>query len=246
MSGSEICLRDGVEVMLVHPAYRDRVDARWFHPGFWGDRARPVDSGGRGSAWFICDDNVSVVLREYRRGGLIARLSEKSYAFTTESRVRSFAEFRLLNRMVGMGLPVPRPVAAMYRKTNPLRYQAAIIVERLERTTPLADLVSTLDDEGWQRVGQTVRRFHDAGIQHADLNCFNILLRGGEVFLIDFDRGRLVGNSAPTAGWKKANLDRLHRSLSKVLGGADGDSLRQCWQAFRRGYQSSLSTPGAA
>ncbi|EMP54014.1 3-deoxy-D-manno-octulosonic-acid kinase [Marinobacter santoriniensis NKSG1] len=246
MSGSEICLRDGVEVMLIHPAYKDRVEARWFHPGFWGARARPVDSGGRGSAWFISDDDVSAVLREYRRGGLIARLSEKNYVFTTESRVRSFAEFRLLNRMVGMGLPVPRPVAAMYRKINPLRYEAAIIVERLENTKPLADLVSSLDDEDWYRVGRTVRQFHDAGIQHADLNCFNILLRGGEAFLIDFDRGRLVGDSAPGAGWKKTNLDRLHRSLSKVSGDADGDSLRRSWQAFMRGYQSPLSTPGAA
>lgn len=178
-----------------------------------------------------------LVLREYRRGGLMAKISRNTYIFTGESAVRSFAEFRLLDHLVGMGLPVPRPVAASYRKTTPVNYQAALIIERLEEATPLADLIASLDDRAWQVLGGTIRRFHDAGVRHADLNCFNVLVRGGEFFLIDFDKGRIMEASSSTR-WKDANLNRFARSLRKVAGAA---AQVRVWEPFMHGYNGSQS-----
>lgn len=238
MAESEIYLRENGSRLLVHPDYRNEVTGAWFNPGYWGDRARPVSSGGRGGAWFITAGSQKVVLREYLRGGLIAKISRKAYVFTGESAVRSFAEFRLLNQLVGMALPVPRPVAAWYRKTSLLRYQAALIIEKLERTTPLAELITSLDDGAWQRLGGTVRRFHDAGVRHADLNCFNVLVRDGEFFLIDFDKGRIIDGNA-SARWKAANLERFARSLRKVAGEA---AQARVWEPFMHGYHGSQST----
>lgn len=237
MAESEICLRENGSWLLVHPNYRDEVTDAWFNPTYWADRACPVSSGGRGGAWFIAAGSHKVVLREYRRGGLMARVSEDSYVFTRESAVRSFAEFRLLNRLVGMGLPVPPPVAAWYRKTSVLKYRAAIIIEKLENTTPLADLIGSLDVGAWQVLGGTVRRFHDAGVYHADLNCFNVLVRDGEFFLIDFDKGRIVKGSA-SARWKTANLNRFSRSLRKIAGEAVQAGV---WESFMCGYNGSPS-----
>ena len=57
--------------MLVHPDYRGRVTADWFNADYWGDKARPVSSGGRGGAWFVRAGDDRLVLREYRRGGLM-------------------------------------------------------------------------------------------------------------------------------------------------------------------------------
>lgn len=238
MAESEICLRENGSRLLVHPDYRDDVTGAWFNPGYWGDRARPVSSGGRGGAWFIAAGTHKVVLREYRRGGLIAKISENAYVFTGESAVRSFAEFRLLNQLVGMELPVPRPVAAWYRKTSLLQYQASLIIEQLERTTPLAELITSLDDEAWKALGGTIRRFHDAGVRHADLNCFNVLIRDGEFFLIDFDKGRIMDTSVSDR-WKAANLERFARSLRKVAGEA---AQARVWESFMHGYHGSQST----
>jgi 3-deoxy-D-manno-octulosonic acid kinase len=83
----------------------------------------------------------------------------------------------------------------------------------------------------WSAVGRCLRRFHDAGVCHADLNAHNILLdEAGKPFLIDFDRGTRRGAGA----WRGANLSRLRRSLDK-LSGADGFNLA-AWTALLEGY----------
>lgn len=235
MVESEICERENGVALLVHPDYQGRVTAAWFDPGYWGDSAEPVSSGGRGGAWFIDADGTGLVLREYRRGGLAARISRRTYAFAAERDVRSFAEFRLLMRLVAMGMPVPKPVAAWYRKVSPVQYQAAIMIERLADTTPLADLIDCLDNDGWYLLGQVIRRFHDAGVRHADLNCFNVLVRDGAFYLIDFDKGCIMPDQA-NPRWKRANLDRFARSLRKV---ADEAVQRRVWVSFMNGYNGS-------
>lgn len=238
MVKSEICIREKASAMLVHPNYKGRLTENWFDADAWGDRARPVSSGGRGGAWFVQAGDDQLVLREYRRGGLMAAFARRAYAFTREADVRSFAEFRLLNTLVSQGLPVPSPVGAWYRKLSPVQYQAAIIVERLQNTLPLADLIIELDDKAWASIGETIRRFHDAGVMHADLNCFNVLVRGEEYFLIDFDKSRLIAGNAP-ARWREANLARLSRSLVKVAG--EG-TWAKVWSYFMNGYNRGMAT----
>jgi 3-deoxy-D-manno-octulosonic acid kinase len=237
MVESEICIRERASAMLIHPDYEGRVTQDWFNAATWGDQARPVSSGGRGGAWFLQAGEDKLVLREYRRGGLVAKFARYAYAFTREADVRSFAEFRLLNAMLSKGLPVPRPVAAWYRKLSPIQYRAAIIIERLENTSPLADLIAELDGDAWESIGETIRRFHDAGVMHADLNCFNVLVRGDEYFLIDFDKSRLTADSAP-ARWKEANLDRFSRSLVKVAG---EHTRARVWSYFMNGYNRGMA-----
>ncbi|MBU2952426.1 3-deoxy-D-manno-octulosonic acid kinase [Marinobacter sp. F3R08] len=237
MVESEICIRERASAMLIHPDYEGRVVENWFNAAYWGEDACPVSSGGRGGAWFLQAGEDSLVLREYRRGGLVAKVSSAAYLYTRESEVRSFAEFRLLNQLVSFGLPVPAPVAAWYRKLSPIQYRAAIIIERLEGTTPLAELFQTLNHEAWAALGATIREFHDAGVRHADLNCFNVLVRGTEYFLIDFDKGAICTPDS-NSGWKEQNLSRLRRSLVKVNAG-ESASLSQAWQAFLAGYRRS-------
>ncbi len=237
MVESEICEREKGSGLLIHPDYEGRVTIDWFKPDYWGERAQPVSTGGRGGAWFLEADGSRLVLREYRRGGLVAKLSEKAYAYTREQDVRSFSEFRLLNQLHRMGLPVPRPVAAWYRKVSPVQYRAAIIIERLDGTVPLAELITQLQPDAWYALGQTIRRFHDAGVRHADLNCFNVLVEGATFYLIDFDKGRIQPSSSASS-WKNANLERFARSLRKVAGEA---AQRKVWDAFMNGYNGSQS-----
>lgn len=217
-------------MLVVNPAYKD-VTEDWFDPAHWGARAQPVSAGGRGSAWFVETEQGDMVLRHYRRGGLVAKIADSSYVFRGKSRVRSFAEFRLLWRLYDKGFPVPRPVAAWYERGPFLQYRAAILVELIPGSQPLGDLVPELDRNDWHRLGRLIRSFHDAGVRHADLNCFNILLSDDGFYLIDFDKGQIL---SPGHAWKQGNLDRLLRSLRKVT---NDNGLEQPWKWFTEGYQ---------
>ena len=185
-----------------------------FAPAFWQSRGQlTAVQGGRGAAWLVGPEG-HWVLRHYRRGGWMARISEDRYGWNGESAVRSFAEWRLLEILAARGLPVPRPVAACYQRSG-LFYRCDLITVRLPHTRSLSQALATgaLPEAVWRTVGQVVAQFHRHGVDHADLNAHNILLGlSGTVSVIDFDRGRLRG----AGSWRRRNLERLHRSLSKV------------------------------
>jgi 3-deoxy-D-manno-octulosonic acid kinase len=168
--------------------------------------------GGRASIAIVGTGAQRWVLRHYRRGGFIARLSRDRYLWLGESRTRSFAEWRLLAELRRRGLPVPAPVAARYVR-GVLTYRADLITEHLANTRTLADAITgaELPREGWEAVGRTIARFHREGVHHADLNANNILL-GSEVYLLDFDRGDIRSRGA----WEQEVLARLRRSLEKI------------------------------
>ena len=235
MTESVASVTDGRAEALVAGPWEASFDWRWFDTAFWARDARAVDAGGRGSAWFI-DARPPMVLRRYQRGGMVARLSRSTYLYLGRERTRSFAEFRLLQYMKARGLPVPAPIAAAIWRTGAMGYQAAILLERLEGSRALGNRVDSLDMDTWRVVGRTIHDFHDAGIDHADLNCFNILLSDDAVYLIDFDKGQLRDQGS---GWRNRNLERLHRSLEKLSWPQDGVSLEQAWAQLLHGYGSA-------
>jgi 3-deoxy-D-manno-octulosonic acid kinase len=211
-----------------------------FEPSFWAARGELVAvSAGRGSAWFIATTPHPWALRHYRRGGCIARFNEDRYMWTAERRVRAFAEWRLLAQLTAQGLPVPKPVAARYRRTG-LTYRCDLLTRRIVGAQPLsAELaVRALADATWRSVGAALARVHAAGVDHADLNAHNILLDAADgVSVIDFDRGKLRGPGA----WSADNLARLQRSLRKICRDLPPDRFADAaWQALMDGYARPL------
>jgi len=208
---------------------------RAFEPACWASRGElsPV-TGGRGSAWFI-GAGGRWVLRHYRRGGAIARLSRDGYVWAGEARVRAFAEWRLLAELVRRGLPVPKPIAARYRRKG-LLYRCDLITQRIAGALPLSVRLShgPLEERMWRDMGAAVARLHAAGADHADLNAHNILIDdAGAVSVIDFDRGRL---RAP-GRWTERNLARLRRSLAKVSRELPPDRFSAAaWNLLLAGY----------
>lgn len=201
----------GRRVIVFDPSRVEQAHPDMFDPQWWGARATPVSVGGRGAAWFVDAPFSASVLRHYRRGGLVARLSRDRYWWSGEERVRSVVEFALLRQAQARGLPVPAPLAAFYAREGST-YRAAILVERIDDVRTLADAANH-GDAPWREVGQAVARMHAAGFDHADLNADNILVDGqGAVHIIDLDRGRM---HAAGGGWQRRNLERLQRSLRK-------------------------------
>ncbi|MFY2764388.1 3-deoxy-D-manno-octulosonic acid kinase [Arenimonas sp. MALMAid1274] len=204
----------GPGAIVFDPVRLRQADARLLDPAHYGAAAQPVQQGGRGSAWFVRGEFGEGVLRHYRRGGLVARISRDGYVWTGEAGVRSVAEFRLLSALRAEGLPVPVPLAAGYWRQG-LVYRAALLVERIPDVRTLAQcLQADVATAPWEAVGRMLAGFHAAGVDHADLNADNILIDAqGAPWLIDFDRSR---RRRTGEAWRRANLARLSRSLAKL------------------------------
>ena len=190
-----------------------------FTAGGWPS-ARPVQgrlrSAGRGNTLLVSDGEREFVLRHYLRGGAVARVNRDTYLWRGAERTRAFVEWRLLARLTEIGLPVPRPAAARYERHG-LCYTADLLTVKEPGITPLSTRIAraAAGDNFWRGIGTGLRRFHDAGVYHADLNAYNVQVDPDDgVFLLDFDRGAI----RPTGEWHWENLARLHRSLRKLKG----------------------------
>ncbi|MDD9999707.1 MAG: 3-deoxy-D-manno-octulosonic acid kinase [Rhodospirillaceae bacterium] len=229
--------RAGSSAVLFRRGEPEPIVAEWFRDRHWRKRNLVVgEQPGRGTVLFVRRGERTWVLRHYRRGGAVARLTADLYLWTGLERTRPFREWRLLRRLHEEGLPVPSPVAAHVRRSG-LTWRGDIITERIADTRSLASAMTAgvIDAGTWEAVGATLRRFHDRGVDHADLNAHNVLLDPGmQVFLVDFDRSAVRSG----AGWKRRNLNRLRRSLDKIIrssGGAFGES---DWRRLLRAYGS--------
>jgi 3-deoxy-D-manno-octulosonic acid kinase len=208
----------GYGAMFTNAAAGVEVGMPWFEPRFWIARGAVVAShAGRGAVTVFEHQDRRFVLRHYRRGGLPALVTRDRYLWLGESRTRAVVEMQLTLRLHAAQLPVPLPVAARYELQGRF-YRADIITEHLPDTQTLAERLAVGDVglQTWAAIGRCIRRFHDFGLCHADLNAHNILLRGDdEVLLVDFDRC-----SRRSSGmWRDANLARLRRSLDALEDG---------------------------
>jgi 3-deoxy-D-manno-octulosonic acid kinase len=212
----------------------------YFDVEFWrSQQAVIAEAIGRGSAWFLETPQGPVVLRQYLRGGWAAKISRQRYLLTTATRSRPFKEFYVLADLFERGLPVPRPVAA-FCEFHGLTSSGAILTATIPSAKTLVDVLLSEDlaarspNGFWERIGRCIRRFHDAGVWHADLNARNILLAADEeVFLIDFDRARFTPGQ-PVSG--QGNLKRLRRSLLKVWPSSDLEQVDYAWNRLMVAY----------
>ena len=221
----------GTEVILYDDALLDHADSALFMPPASAAGA-PSVIGGRGSAWILDRGDAQWVLRHYRRGGVPGKLVRDRYVWIGLRLSRPWWEWRLLDALYKEGLPVPQPVAARVQRGG-LLYRGDLITRRISGAHSLAERVSAGGEVRipWAAVGRCIRRFHDAGVCHADLNAHNVLLDAADaVYLIDFDRGTRRQGGA----WTSANLARLKRSLDK-LSGQGGFNLA-AWGALLEGY----------
>ncbi|TVP50155.1 MAG: 3-deoxy-D-manno-octulosonic acid kinase [Halomonas sp.] len=197
-----------------------------FTANYWRKRDLVVgEAPGRGSSLFLqATPTEQWALRPYRRGGMVAKLSAKRYLWTGIERTRAFRELRLTATLYEQGLPVPRPVASCVTRYG-FTYEAALITVRIDGARALAEqLVNHHADEALlRRVGAMIKRFHQAGLDHVDLNARNILIdTRGTPWLIDLDRCRL----RPPGHWQASNLNRLARSLDKLDVGLTMESIK--------------------
>lgn len=190
---------------------------------------------GRQGVLHLTKMGVPMIMRHYYRGGMPALFSKDLFLFSGFDKSRAYQELRLLENMWKAKLPVPKPVAARCQRMG-LLYRADIIMNEILNSKTLVECLigGELGEVMWQKIGSTIRRFHEHGVHHVDLNANNILIdTDNNVYLIDFDR--CYQKSVP----KLRSLQRLRRSLNKEK--VKYPEMHFCIQKFellQQGYDS--------
>lgn len=220
--------------IIANDNLQNKVDSDWFTDKYWLNQGRLLGtSSGRGSAWMVKSSEKKMMLRHYYRGGIPARFIKDKYFWTGLNKTRSFSEYKLLEKMVGLNLPVPQPIAAQVCKKG-FFYQANILIEYIPHISTFAGFLShDSDTKIWEKVGSTIALFHNHGINHADLNANNILITNERVYLIDFDHS---SQNNPRSLWKKANMNRLKRSIDKLTDDTHIDAINTKWLSLLNAY----------
>jgi 3-deoxy-D-manno-octulosonic acid kinase len=211
-----------------------------FSANYWlQEKAITGTAQGRGKTYFIKHLTDEWVLRHYYRGGLVGKIINDSYLFTGFENTRAAQEFNLLKTLSAHNLPAPKPIAYRIKKSG-LTYQADILTARITDAQDLVAILSSgsANEAVWRKIGRCIKKFHQQGIYHHDLNAHNILIDKSEkVWLIDFDQGE---QRQPNRKWQQANLDRLLRSFNKEKAKLPKFHWQQNdWQTLIEGYFST-------
>ena len=223
------------------PDHLSQVSAQTFNPSTHTGGTPLATGSGRGQALLIQQNGGMHVLRHYRRGGLMARLSRDRFWRTAPHDSRAMREFTLLRLMHSWQLPVPEPMAASHWPRGHFFYEADILVRAIPNS---ANLVQRLQREAleaaeWHALGHAIRQLHEQQVFHADLNAHNLLLDdSGGAWVVDFDKCAVRQGQA----WKPRNLNRLLRSLRKEAGRLPSFYWTEeaDWASFVSGYQNNF------
>ncbi len=161
-----------------------------------------------------------VVIRPYSHGGLLRFFTRDLFLSGT----RSFDEL-ILNEEIRLSeIPTVTPVAAVHQVLIPPFYRPYLLT--LEIPGAL-NLVQYFEEGGPRPIGEALlhkrktirsaglllKKFHQAGFYHGDLQLKNFLVLNDQVFLIDFDRS--YRKPSLTSKERMKNLLRLNRSVDK-------------------------------
>lgn len=184
---------------------------------------------GRGASPVLpLPGGTSMVLRRYRHGGLLGALTRTLLLGPG----RPLSELSVTARAEAAGAPVPHVLClVLWPMWGP--FWSGVIGTREE--TDAEELLAAWRDrptgpELWRllrTVGGAIRRLHDAGVEHRDLQLRNVLIarggpgpgasqRGGSrIVVIDLDRARFHGGRPLSSRRRAANMARLVRSAVK-------------------------------
>ncbi len=198
---------DLVKLRLAEPAVRLSLFAR-------------ATARGRGTTPVIpVNRDLQMILRRYRHGGIFAALTGTLFWGPQ----RALRELDVTARAEASAAPVPHALClVLWPVAGPL--WSALIGTRMEsQSLDLLEALRLPEDRGARRrlvceVGGAVRRLHDAGVEHHDLQLRNILVTREtqrRIVVVDLDRARFHVRGTMPPNRRARNLGRLARSAVK-------------------------------
>ena len=171
----------------------------------------------RGAEAVIYLDNDRIVKKRVKKGYRLKKLDNDLRGQRTRR------EATVLQKLAEKGIPGPEFFGSDDEETLEMEY---IDGERL------ADCLSKNNvSKIMKRVGEVVALFHDAGMAHGDLTTSNMILRDGEVHLIDF------GLSFFSRKTEDKAVD-IHL-LKEALEAKHYDVYEEALTGFKKGYKKS-------
>lgn len=163
---------------------------------------------------------MRMVVRKYSHGGLLRFLNRDLFLLGA----RSFEELSLTEEIRSSGIPTIQPIGAIHQTAVYPFYRAYLLsleiphaknlIQYFEENGPNLSRENLLRKRKTiQEAGLLLRRFHQAGFFHNDLQLKNLLVVEDQVLLIDFDRS--YHKTKLSVREKTKNLLRLNRSVEK-------------------------------
>jgi 3-deoxy-D-manno-octulosonic acid kinase len=179
---------------------------------------RPLPGGRGGVRAYDLGGRLAVVLRPYRRGGLVARLNSDVYCGV---RSRPARELAVTESLRVLGVPTVEMLAAATRWLVPGCYRGAVVSREVADAVNLWEYLQRVEAPERARAcaatAAVTRLLHDRGAVHPDLNLQNYLIRRRgadlDVRIIDCDGVRLGRVGARD---RQAAFDRLCRSIRRL------------------------------
>ena len=226
---SNLLIQDNENIIIYADDLIKDINGDFFEANQWlENKSDDVNVFGRGEAIFFRHQNLKCVLKHYYRGGILGRYIRDRYLWTGIDGSRSIREFRRLEKLSAMGLPVPKPIGARVKKSG-ATYTADLITIEIENSKTLSELIidDDADNNVWKAIGKCLHLFNNKEIYHPDLNTNNILIDDElNVYLIDFDTSSRLHQKISS---KRSTLDRFHRSLKKTYKSSNKNFLESDW-----------------
>jgi 3-deoxy-D-manno-octulosonic acid kinase len=201
------------EVLAYLPEHEVSVREVAAHP----QALPPSGRGGRSPLRRVLAPDGPLLVREYRKGGLLRRLRGTGFLGPW----RPLQELVLHRRLLATGVPVVDAVGCVISRRAPL-WRGWLLTREVEGAVDLEAWLHGIPAPGdpdprhvLLRAGRVVRQLHDAGVRHPDLHPKNLLLvPGGRVLALDLDKARPHEGPLPE-GERLENLVRLGRAIEK-------------------------------
>jgi len=212
-------LESGETRLIVHEQLQECFTREGFdRPAAWESCLSSVaGESGRGSNAVRSFGEFTLRLKQLRRGGLASRV--RGEHFSGDQRL--LENLTLPLEVAARGIPTAAPRALLVESVAGSGYRGWLATEELSSMRDAAAGVREATPESearWLVAMSVVRRMHDAGVEHRDLNLGNLLI-GEEprrpVAVVDFDDARLHDGPLPF-GLRQQALRRLERSYVKT------------------------------
>ncbi|MGQ0551645.1 MAG: lipopolysaccharide kinase InaA family protein [Planctomycetota bacterium] len=174
---------------------------------------------GRGPIHVLATPKGEIVAKRLERGGVVGSLLRGWY-FDWR---RPLREAELSEQLLGLGCPTPKVLAVRITRAAGCLHALEIATARVSGGQDPVESVHSGIDPGKiaAQIGKLLRKAHDVGLCHRDLQVSNFLFVDGEdvpqsALILDLDRCRRDIRGVNRQK-RLADLTRLGRSLAKVL-----------------------------